>query len=48
MGSLHLLRVLKIKQCLNVGFEDGRKALLLAEAAYESLKTHQMVNVNYD
>jgi myo-inositol 2-dehydrogenase/D-chiro-inositol 1-dehydrogenase len=32
----------------DVGFEDGRKALLLAEAAYESLKTHQMVNVNYD
>jgi myo-inositol 2-dehydrogenase/D-chiro-inositol 1-dehydrogenase len=31
-----------------VGFEDGRKALLLAEAAYESLKTHQMISVNYD
>ena len=27
---------------------DGRKALLLAEAAYESLEAHQMVDINYD
>ena len=39
---------IKNKTMPDVGFEDGRKALLLAEAAYESLKTHQMVNVNYD
>ncbi len=29
-----------------VGFEDGRQALILAEAAYLSLREGRMVNVN--
>lgn len=31
-----------------VGFEDGRKALILADAAWESLRTGQAVKVRYD
>ncbi len=29
-----------------VGFEDGRRALILAEAAYLSLREERMVNVD--
>jgi myo-inositol 2-dehydrogenase/D-chiro-inositol 1-dehydrogenase len=32
----------------SVGFEDGRKALILADAAFESLKTGRQVTVRYD
>jgi len=31
-----------------VGFEDGRRAQILAEAARNSAKTGQAVKVNYD
>ena len=47
-GLTSFAACIKNKTMPDVGFEDGRKALLLAEAAYESLKNHQMVNVNYD
>lgn len=36
------------KRSPSVGFEDGRRALLLADAAHESLKTGQVVKVRYD
>ncbi len=37
---------IKIGKPAKVGFEDGRKALILAEAAYLSLKQNRVVKVN--
>ena len=40
--------------CLNnnkptlVNFEDGRKTLLIANAAYKSLETNKSVKINYN
>ena len=31
-----------------VGFEDGRRALIIANAAYESLETGRIVDIKYD
>ena len=31
-----------------VTFEDGRKALIIANAAYESYKNKKIVDINYD
>ena len=31
-----------------VSFEDGRRALILANAAYRSVETGQVVTVNYE
>ncbi len=31
-----------------VSFEDGRRALILANAAYESLKSGKVVDINFE
>ena len=36
------------KKPTTVNFEDGRKALIIANAAYESLKTKQSIKINYN
>ena len=35
------------KKPTTVNFEDGRKALIIANAAYESLKNKKSVKINY-
>jgi myo-inositol 2-dehydrogenase/D-chiro-inositol 1-dehydrogenase len=34
------------KKPVSVGFEDGRRALLLAETAYKSVKSGRMENID--
>ena len=40
--------VMKNKTKPKVTFEDGRKALIIANAAYESFKNNKTVDINYD
>ena len=40
--------VVKGKITCNLYFEDGRKALIIANAAYESFENKQTVEINYD
>ena len=36
------------KKPTTVNFEDGRKALIIANAAYESLDNKKLVKINYN
>ena len=48
---MHLLKDIKsIKQnsTTDVGFEDGFKALVIADAAYKSLKERKSISINYN
>ena len=42
------IKMIKDKSNPKVNFEDGRKALILANAAYESLNTGKVVDINFD
>ena len=42
-----LFNMIKRKKKPLVGFEDGRRALILANAAYESLKKNKNIKVNF-
>ena len=42
------IRSVKQNSSTDVGFEDGYKALVIAEAAYKSLEERKSVSINYD
>ena len=42
------IRSVKQNSYTDVGFEDGYKALVIAEAAYKSLEERKSVSINYD
>ena len=42
------IRSVKQNSSTDVGFEDGYKALVIAEAAYKSLQERKSVSINYD
>ena len=44
----HFIESIKNKQKPSVGFEDGRNALIIANAAYESNKQKKTIQVNYE
>ena len=44
----HFIESIKNKKKPSVGFEDGRNALLIANAAYESNKQKKTIQVNYE
>ena len=42
------IRSVKQNSSTDVGFEDGYKALVIAEAAYKSLEQRKSISINYD
>lgn len=42
------IKMIKNKSKPKVNFEDGRRALIIANAAYESLKTGKVVDINFE
>ena len=55
VGAIKNLRQLEVfmdtleqGKASSVSFEDGRRALILANAAYRSVETGQVVTVNYE
>ena len=42
------IRSVKQNSSTDVGFEDGYKALVIAEAAYKSLEERKSISINYD
>jgi myo-inositol 2-dehydrogenase/D-chiro-inositol 1-dehydrogenase len=44
----NFVQAIKSKSQPSVSFEDGRNALIIANAAYESLETGKTVNINYE
>ncbi len=44
----HFIESIKNKQKPNVGFEDGRNALIIANAAYESNRLKKTIEINYE
>ena len=44
----HFIESIKKKQKPSVGFEDGRNALIIANAAYESNRLKKTIEINYE
>ena len=44
----NFVQAIKSKSKPSVSFEDGRNALIIANAAYESLEAGKTVNINYE
>ena len=44
----HFIESIKNKQKPSVGFEDGRNALIIANAAYESNRLKKTIEINYE
>ena len=42
------IEIIKSKSTPKVTFEDGRKALIIANAAYESYEKKKVVEINYE
>ena len=47
INSMNLLNVLQKKTRPKVTFEDGKNALIIANAAYESYKKGKVVNIKF-
>ena len=46
--SLEILTTIKNNSNPSVSFEDGRNALILANAAYESYNSGKVIDISYD
>ena len=42
------IKSIKQNSTTDVGFEDGFKALVIADAAYKSLKERKSISINYN
>ena len=42
------IKIIKDKSAPKVNFEDGRRALIIANAAYESLNTGKVIDIEFD